>query len=213
MKIHVFESLPNQVVALQISNSFKKRFQRRCFLVNIAKSLKKLILRKICERQPLNNVKRNYSSMNIVKKVLALSRRRLLSYRNQSNDLQSKSMDWCLYDNGLRHKRVKCFSIFAGKHLYRSVFFNKYSCRMQLKRIFIQKEVSALVFSWQLSEIFNNLFKERKKALLWEKKYCYKKRGSEIYPKSNYATFFVTSPRFLYFSKELAQFIVTIDYI
>ena len=29
------------------------------------------------------------------------------SYRNQSIDLQSKSMDWFLYDNGLRHERVK----------------------------------------------------------------------------------------------------------
>ena len=38
---------------------------------------------------------------------LPLSWRRLLSYRNQSIDLQSKSMDWFLYDNGLRHERVK----------------------------------------------------------------------------------------------------------
>ena len=30
-----------------------------------------------------------------------------LSYRNQSIDLQSKSMDWFLCDNGLRHERVK----------------------------------------------------------------------------------------------------------
>ena len=30
-----------------------------------------------------------------------------LSYRNQSIDLQSKSMDWFLYDNSLRHERVK----------------------------------------------------------------------------------------------------------
>ena len=29
-----------------------------------------------------------------------------LSYRNQSIDLQSKSMDWFLYDNGLRHERA-----------------------------------------------------------------------------------------------------------
>ena len=28
-------------------------------------------------------------------------------YRNQSIDLQSKSMDWFLYDSGLRHKSVK----------------------------------------------------------------------------------------------------------
>ena len=34
-----------------------------------------------------------------------------LSYRNQSIDLQSKSLNWFLYDNGLRHERVKeCFN-------------------------------------------------------------------------------------------------------
>ena len=58
---------------LQISNFLKKRFQRRCFSVNIAKFLKKLILKKICERLLLNNVKRNYSSMKIVKQVLNVS--------------------------------------------------------------------------------------------------------------------------------------------
>ena len=30
-----------------------------------------------------------------------------LSYRNQFIDLQSKSVDWFLYDNCLRHERVK----------------------------------------------------------------------------------------------------------
>ena len=30
-----------------------------------------------------------------------------LSYRNQSIDLLGKSADWFLYDNGLRHERVK----------------------------------------------------------------------------------------------------------
>ena len=78
---------------------------------------------------------------------------------------------------------------------------------MQRKPIFIQNEVPALVFPWQLSEIFNNnFFQERKK-------HCYKKRGSDIYRKSNYVTFFVSLPRFLYFSQELAQFIVTAGYI
>ena len=36
-----------------------------------------------------------------------LSWRRPLSYRNQSMYLLPKSMDWFLYDNGLRHERVK----------------------------------------------------------------------------------------------------------
>ena len=37
---------------------------------------------------------------------LTLSWRRPLSNRNQSIDLRSKSMDWFLYDNGLRLERV-----------------------------------------------------------------------------------------------------------
>ena len=37
---------------------------------------------------------------------LTHSRRRPLSYRNQSIDLLRKSMDWFLYDNGLRLERV-----------------------------------------------------------------------------------------------------------
>ena len=38
---------------------------------------------------------------------LTLSWRRPLSYRNQSINLLCKSMDWFLYDNGLRHEKVK----------------------------------------------------------------------------------------------------------
>ena len=38
---------------------------------------------------------------------LTLSWRRPLSYRDQSIDLQSKSMDWFLCDNDLRHESVK----------------------------------------------------------------------------------------------------------
>ena len=37
---------------------------------------------------------------------LTLSWRWSLSYRNQSIDLLRKSMDWFLYDNGLRHEKV-----------------------------------------------------------------------------------------------------------
>ena len=43
------------------------------------------------------------------KVYLTLSWRRPLSYRNQSFDLLCKSIDWFLYDNGLRHERVKYF--------------------------------------------------------------------------------------------------------
>ena len=42
-------------------------------------------------------------------RILTLSWRRSLSYRNQSIDLQSKSMNWFLYDRDLRHERVNTF--------------------------------------------------------------------------------------------------------
>ena len=54
-------------------NFIKKRFQHGCFSVNIAKFLETLILKKICERLLLNNVKRNYLSMKTVKQVLNVS--------------------------------------------------------------------------------------------------------------------------------------------
>ena len=44
---------------------------------------------------------------------LTLSWSRPWSYRNQSIDMRSKSMDWFLYDNSLRHERVKHF-IYRG---------------------------------------------------------------------------------------------------
>ena len=49
------------------------------------------------------------STSPILMSFWTLSRRRPLSYRNQSIDLLCKSMDWLdwfLYDNGLRHERV-----------------------------------------------------------------------------------------------------------
>ena len=48
--------------------------------------------------------------------VLTSSWRRLLSYRNQSIDLPSKSMDWFLYDNGLRHEKVNKYSSEKENH-------------------------------------------------------------------------------------------------
>ena len=52
---------------------------------------------------------------------LTFSWRRSLTYRNQSTDFHSKSMDWFLYDRDLRHERVnfsfnKYSSIFCGNN-------------------------------------------------------------------------------------------------
>ena len=50
---------------------------------------------------------------------LALSKRRPLSYRNQSIDLRSKSMDWFLY-NGLRLERVKYYYVLCNVNTCKS---------------------------------------------------------------------------------------------
>ena len=71
---------------------------------------------------------------------------------------------------------------------------------MQLKPIFIRKEVLALAFSWQLSAIFsNNFFKEKKKYCYKKKEHCYKKQIS-IANQMLITQLFITSPRFLYSS-------------
>ena len=67
---------------------------------------------------------------------LILSWRRSLSYRNHSIDLQNKSMDWFLYDNGLHHERGKVFrfneAFFsyiqwnALQALFHFIYLNKY---------------------------------------------------------------------------------------
>ena len=51
----------------------------------------------------------SYWKLFLFLRFLPISWWRPLSYRNQSIDLQSKSMDWFLYDNGLRHERVKFY--------------------------------------------------------------------------------------------------------
>ena len=52
------------------------------------------------------NISRGKDNQKMKSRQLTLSRRRPLSYRNQSIDLLRKSMDWFLYDNGLRLQRV-----------------------------------------------------------------------------------------------------------
>ena len=47
----------------------------------------------------------------------------VLSYRNQSNELQSKSMDWFLHDRDLRHERVK--EGFFSVHTYTNLQFEQ----------------------------------------------------------------------------------------
>ena len=55
----------------------------------------------------LHFVNSNQVTAQLTFHCVTLSWRKPLSYRNKSIDLQSKSIDWFLYDNGLRHERVK----------------------------------------------------------------------------------------------------------
>ena len=91
--------LPNLEIIRNIFNSSNFRmpsaFWRIRFLVNILQ---------------IEGLHQNH--LNIYSMHLTLSRRRPLSYRNQSIDLRSKSTDWFLYDNGLRLERVNRLTLF-----------------------------------------------------------------------------------------------------
>ena len=69
------------------------RKMKKCFVELLSWLFYYLIHRKILKIHKLN--------------ILILSWRKTLSYRKQPIDLRSKSMDWFLYDTGLRHERVK----------------------------------------------------------------------------------------------------------
>ena len=49
--------------------------------------------------------------------------RRPLSYRNQSIDLERKAIDWFVYDNDLRHERIKTIFQIPSKISYRLLDF------------------------------------------------------------------------------------------
>ena len=56
---------------------------------------------------------------------LTLPWRRSLSYRNESNDLQIKSVEWFLYDRDLYHKRVKGILRRNTEHFLKKPKFRK----------------------------------------------------------------------------------------
>ena len=68
-------------------------------------------------KKPLKNICKKqesivfHLSMEEHYNTLTLSWPMYLSYRNQSTDLLSKSMDWFLYDRDLCHEKVKVFRL------------------------------------------------------------------------------------------------------
>ena len=120
--------------------------------------------------------------------LLTLSWPRSLSYRNQSIDLQSKSVDWFLYDRDLSHERVNKhpfdpwtlseqhvdvqFKLWFGAAFETWGAFETCSHqRCSVKKAFlvislnssracnfIKKEALAKVFFCEFCEIFKNIF-------------------------------------------------------
>ena len=104
-----------------ITDFFSKYDQIRSFLRIWSHSLKKSVMENFvfcavilletnsCSITQICAVQVIYYKMRLFS--LTLSWWRPLSYRNQSIDLQSISMDWFLYDNGLRHERVEIHDV------------------------------------------------------------------------------------------------------
>ena len=70
-----------------------------------------VVLRYLQNYYYTNHSNHSYCSITPIPNIfLTLSWRRPLSYRNQSIDLQTQSINWFLHDNGLRHERVKADS-------------------------------------------------------------------------------------------------------
>ena len=78
---------------------------------------------------------------------LTISWRRPLSYRNQSIDFRSKSMDWFLYDNGLRHERVNTSLLMMTGAIKSSSATLLYPSRVFIVN-FKQTPDSAMVYLW-----------------------------------------------------------------
>ena len=160
---------------LRSSDLQKKRFQHKCFSVNIAKFLKKLILKKICERLLLLWLCSEYCKAKL--------------FIHEDCKIS-----------------VKCFSTFAGNTSTRVSFLIVAACNLSLS--LFKKRFSHWCFTDSYLNFLTTTFLKR------EKEHCFKKNSIVMRKKStalrnvdqipivndNYATFYVTSPRFLYFS-------------
>ena len=87
----------------------------------------------------LYNMQEQFLSVWWMNSVLNLSWRRSLLYRNQSIELQNKSMDWFLYDRNFRLERVNAlllecihWDIFLDYDKIVDIYASKYQKRMLL---------------------------------------------------------------------------------
>ena len=92
-----------------------------------------------------------------MKSVLKLSWRKSLLCRIQSMDLQSKSMDWFLYDRNLRHERVNalllaciCGDIFLDYEKIIDIYASKYHRRMLLINLLQFRKTHRFPLIWNV---------------------------------------------------------------
>ena len=78
---------------------------------------------------------------------LTLSWQRSLSYRNQSIDLLSQSMDWFVYDGDFRHERVKVARVVKLKLAFMEWFFYNLVIVIKLYKIRYLNLDKVLLFS------------------------------------------------------------------
>ena len=92
-----------------------------------------------------------------MQKSLMLSRRKPLSYRNQSINLLRKSLDWFLYHNGLRLERVR-----------RSKKLKSFLIQKNIKWNFILEEAPwwGGFYEWLIGIVKSSLKKVLQKSLL-----------------------------------------------
>ena len=104
----------------------------------------------------------NNDNRTWARKWLTVSWRRSLSYRNQSTDLQSKPMDWFLYDKDLGHEwgngNFQCISSITPSHSRLVDFLSLQvlgfspapgQCFLSLQPENIGTSVDFLIFSWR----------------------------------------------------------------
>ena len=117
---------------------------------------------------------RSHREMLYKKVYLTLSWRKPLSNRNQSIDLLCKSMDWFLYDNGLRHERVNYFTNLSGKICVGVSFFQKKSRRLKVSNFIKRKRLRHSCFSLSFVKVFKNNYFVEHPCFCFTWKFCAK---------------------------------------
>ena len=162
---------------------------------------------------------------NLIKVALTFSWRRSLSRRNQSTNLQNKSMNWFLYDWDLRHERVTLSAI-VRLHECQTFLFNilhnmrwrkQRTGKLSLRKSFpyniiraIENVILSFLDSWFLHPTYKMTFS---KSLIRENNpFCdrYSKflQRLTLHKKSPYSEFFWSAffPDFLAFGQNLSVF-------